>query len=75
MAAESWVSLPKLEDDSKDKDWKRELKIWQALTELESEKQGPAVFMILEDKAKEAVSKLESTRVAVPMVLKLLLIG
>ena len=33
MTAKSWISQPKLEDDFKYKNWKKELKIWQALTE------------------------------------------
>ena len=57
--AKSWISPSKLKDDSKYKDWKEELKMWQALNELENEKQGPAVFMILKDKAKKTVLELE----------------
>ena len=49
MATSSWISPPMLEDDSKYKDWKEELNIWQALTELKTDKQGPAVFMILRE--------------------------
>ena len=53
MVTKSWISPTKLEDDFKYKDWKKELKIWQALTELKSEKHNPAVLIILQDKLTE----------------------
>ena len=52
-----------MEDDSKYKDWKKGLNIWQALTGLKSEKQGPAVYMTLRDKPKEAVLELEVNKI------------
>lgn len=53
-----------MEDDSKYKDWKKGLKIWQALTGLKSEKQDPAVYMTLRDKPKEAVLELEVNKIS-----------
>ena len=36
-------------------DWKKELSIWKAFTDLKPEKQGPAVFLTLSGKSREAV--------------------
>ena len=44
-------------------DYKKELEIWKALTTLEPKKQGPALYLQLQDKAKEAVQNLEISKV------------
>ena len=36
-------------------DWKKELDIWKAFTDLKPERQGPAVFLTLTGKSREAV--------------------
>ena len=38
--------------------WLKELEIWQAFTDLDNKKQGPAVFLSLEGRAREAVLEL-----------------
>ena len=44
-------------------DYKKELEIWKALTTLEPKKQGPALYLQLQGKAKDAVRNLEITKV------------
>ena len=39
-------------------DYKKELKIWQALTDLSAMKQDPSLYLSLTGKAKEAVLEL-----------------
>ena len=39
--------------------WFKELKIWQSFTDIPKAKQGPALFLILESKARETVSELD----------------
>ena len=39
--------------------WKKELKIWQRFTSLAKEKQGPAIFLTLEGRARESVLEIE----------------
>ena len=41
--------------------WLKELEIWQLFTDISDEKQGPAVFLTLEGKAKEAVLELPTS--------------
>ena len=36
-------------------DWLKEIEIWQAFTDLTDEKQGPAIFLTLEGKARETI--------------------
>ena len=39
--------------------WLKEIKIWQNFTDIEKKKQGSAIFLTLEGKAKEAVLELD----------------
>ena len=39
--------------------WLKEIEIWQAFTDLAKAKQGPAIFLTLEGRAREAVLELE----------------
>ena len=39
--------------------WKREIEIWQAFTDLAPKKQGPAIFLTLQMKALEAALEIE----------------
>ena len=39
--------------------WLKEIKIWQLITDIPVDKQGPAIFLSLEGKAREAVLELE----------------
>ena len=46
---------PSMRDGLSYDDWKKELNIWKTFTSLNPEKQGPAVFLTLTGKAREAV--------------------
>ncbi|XP_057296098.1 uncharacterized protein LOC130625028 [Hydractinia symbiolongicarpus] len=62
--SKSWVPPPSLDKETSYKDWKKEVQIWQALTELKAEKQGPAIFMGLRGKAKESVLELDIEQIS-----------
>ena len=49
---------PLLEKSTSYDSWKLSLQMWQVVTDLKVEQQGPAVFLSLTDKAKDAVSEL-----------------
>ena len=40
-------------------DYKKELKIWQALTDLPAKKQGPSLYLSLTGRAREAALELD----------------
>lgn len=40
-------------------DYKKEIKIWQALTDLPAKKQGPSLYLSLQGKAREAALELD----------------
>ena len=50
---------PLLSDESVYENWKCEIEIWQAFTDLAPKKQGPAIFLTLQVKAREAALKIE----------------
>ena len=50
---------PALREDVPYENWKKEINIWQRFTTLEKKKQGLAIFLSLEGKAREAVLELE----------------
>ncbi len=39
-------------------DYKKEIKIWQALTDLSAKKQGPSLYLCLSGKAREAALEI-----------------
>ena len=43
--------------------WCKKLRIWQEFTSLDAEKQGPALFLTLEDEAQDAVLELETEKI------------
>lgn len=51
----NYKAPPALRDDLGYEDWKKELKIWQAFTDLEKKRQGGALFLTLTGKSREAV--------------------
>ena len=51
----SYKNPPEMRDDLLYVDWKRELAIWTDFTDLDKNKQGPAVFLTLKGKARETV--------------------
>ena len=50
---------PQLTDDISYQDWKRDVTIWQLFTALEKKKQGPALYLSLQGKAKVCVRDLK----------------
>ena len=44
--------------------WKKKLKIWQSLTDLKKGQQGPAIFMVLEEEAQEALLEIPEGDIA-----------
>ena len=50
---------PQITDDISYQDWKRDVTIWQLFTALEKKKQGPALYLSLQGKAKVCVRDLK----------------
>ena len=59
MSSNSIKAPPALSKCQSYNSWLKELEIWQAFTDIPPEKQGPAIFLTLEDKAREAVLELD----------------
>ena len=53
--ASNFKSSPALSENSVYEEWKKEIAIWQAFTDSSADKQGPASFLALSGKAREAV--------------------
>ena len=64
MASENIKAPPKLSKSSTYESWQKELQIWQAFTTLDKKKQGPAIFLTLSGKAKEAILELEVAEIS-----------
>ena len=60
--ASNFKSPPALNENSVYEPWKGEIAIWQAFTDLSAEKQGPAIFLTLSGKAREAVLQLDVSK-------------
>ena len=56
MAQANKKMPPVLQDDTCYQSWTRDLKIWKMFTDLPAAKQGPAVYLSLTGKAKDAVA-------------------
>ena len=50
---------PLITDESVYENWKYEIEIWQALTDFAPKKQGLAIFLTLQGKAREAALEIE----------------
>ena len=59
MASRDFKAPPLLSRCSSYECWLKEIEIWQAFTTLTASKQGPAIFLTLEGRAREAVLELE----------------
>ena len=57
--ATSFKAPSLLTDGSVHENWKREIEICQAFTDLAPKKQGPAIFLTLQGKAQEAALEIE----------------
>ena len=49
---------PVLDENTSYENWTKALKLWQLITELKPEKQGPALVLSLSGKAREIVFEL-----------------
>ena len=58
MASNNYKAPPALEKSSSYDNWLKEIAIWQTFTSLPAAKQGSAIFLNLEGRAKEAVLEL-----------------
>ena len=59
MAPANCKAPPWLTSSTCYEDWLKEIEVWQAFTDLTDEKQGPAIFLTLEGKARETVLDLD----------------
>ena len=55
---------PSLSKCSSYETWLKEIEIWQAFTDLAEIKQGPAIFLSLDGRAREAVLELEVVKIS-----------
>ena len=63
MTSSNFKAPPSLSKSSCYDDWLKEIEIWQAFTDLAAEKQGPAVFLTLEGKAREAILNMDIEKI------------
>ena len=59
IASSHYKASPSLFKSSCYDSWLKDIKIWQSFTDLAAAKQGPALFLTLKGKAREAALKLE----------------
>ena len=58
MATAQMKAPPVFDDDEDYSSWRNDVEIWQMFTELPAKKQGPAVYLSLKGRAREAVRDL-----------------
>ena len=71
-ATSSFKTPPALSKSSSYENWKKELKVWEKLTEVDEKKRGLTVLLSLEGKAKDAVLELDIDSLSEKDGLKLL---
>ena len=64
MATNYNKAPPAFSKDVNYEKWCKKLKIWQSLTSLEAKKQGPALFLALDEDSQEAVLDLDHKEIA-----------
>ena len=69
----SYKTPPALSKSSSYENWLKEIKVWQKLTDLGIGKQGPAILLSLEGKARDTVLELEIDDVAADGGVKLII--
>ena len=57
--ATRFKALPLLTDESVYENWEREIEIWQTFKDLVPKKQGPSIFLTLQEKARAAALEIE----------------
>ena len=63
MASSNIKTPPAFKNGDDYEKWKKKLTIWQCLTSLEATKQGPALFLVLEGDAQDAVLELDTAKI------------
>ena len=59
IMASNYKAPPSFSKSTSYDSWLKEIKIWQTFTDLTKPKQGPAIFLTLEGKSREAVLELD----------------
>ena len=59
MATRKLFAPPTLNSIEEFEDWLHETEIWHCLTDIEVEKQGPAIYLSLDDKIRKTWKKSE----------------
>ena len=62
MAGKIGKMPPILRDDTDYNAWKSDIDVWIMFTDLEKKKIGPAIYLALEGKAREAVCDVDKTK-------------
>ena len=63
MASSNNKTPPAFKNGDDYEKWCKKIRIWQAFTSLEDKKQGPALFLALEDDAQDAVLELDPAKI------------
>ena len=61
MASKNVKNPPQLESASSFEIWEKKIEMWQSVTDLKPEQQGPALVLALTDKVHDEVLQLESS--------------
>ena len=59
MASGTYKAPPALSKSASYNSWLEKVKIWQCFTDSSKSRQAPAIFLILEGKAREAILELK----------------
>ena len=59
--SQSTIPPPPMREDAPYEDWKKEIQVWQLITNLPDKKQGPAVLLSLQGKARNLCLEMDMT--------------
>ena len=65
MAGKSIKAPPVFAEDDDYLSWKNDLAVWEMFTDYAAEKRGPAVYLVLSGKARDAVREIPAANLAV----------
>ena len=65
MAGKSIKAPPVFAEDDDYLSWKNDLAVWEMFTDYAAEKRGPAVYLVLSGKARDAVREIAAANLAV----------
>ena len=72
-AKASLKTPPPMRSGSSYDDWKKEIQVWKLLTDLEKEKQGPALLLSLSGKARDAALELDIVDISTAIGLEIII--